>query len=264
MIRTNDSMKLLVLDIETSANIAATWGLFNANIGINQVMEPTRMISYAAKWVNNPSMAFYSEFHHGRDAMVESAFHLVNQADAVIHYNGKGFDMKHLNREFQEYKIRRRDGEILNPDIEVGKPDPYQHIDLLSVVRANFKLTSNKLDWVAHEFLKVGKKIGHPGYSLWDACKNGDPKAWALMRKYNKHDVVLTELVYWELLEWIDNHPNMQLFGGEPGSCPTCGSMDRQKRGTRKTNLSEYQTYKCSDCGRRYQDKTALRRVEER
>lgn len=267
MIKSNNPMKLLVLDIETSANVAATWGIHNANIGINQIMDPTRMISFAAKWLDNPKVAFYSEFHNGRNSMVEAAFHLVNEADAVIHYNGKGFDMKHLNREFKEYDVRRRLGlenEIWGDSEPLGRPDPYQHIDLLTVVRSNFKLTSNKLDWVAHEFLKVGKKIGHPGYSLWDACRNGDPKAWALMRKYNKHDVVLTELVYWELLEWIDNHPNLQLFGGEPGTCPTCGSVERQRRGTRKTNLSEYQTYKCNNCGRRYQDKTALRRAEER
>jgi DNA polymerase elongation subunit (family B) len=262
MIRSNDRMKRLVLDIETSANVAATWGLFNANIGINQVMEPTRMISFAAKWLDNPKVAFYSEFHHGRDQMVRSAFELVNQADAVIHFNGKGFDMKHLNREFKELDVRVRDG--LAEGEKLGRPDEYRHIDLLSVVKSNFKLTSYKLDWVAHEFLKLGKKVSHSGYGLWDACRAGDPKAWALMRKYNKHDVVLTEMVYWELFEWIDNHPNMQLFGAEPGTCPRCESPERQKRGIRTTNLSAYQTYRCNNCGHRYSDPKPLARAEER
>lgn len=262
MIKSSGQMKRLVLDIETSANVAATWSLWNANIGINQVMEPTRMISFAAKWLDNPRVAFFSEFHHGRDEMVRSAFELVNEADAIIHYNGKGFDMKHLNREFKEYDVRVRQGLLVAE--KLGRPDHYHHIDLLTSVKANFKLTSNKLDWVAHEFLKVGQKVKHPGYDLWAACKAGDPKAWALMRKYNKHDVVLTELVYWEMLEWIDNHPNLQLYGAPSGACPRCGSFERQKRGIRTTMLSAYQTYRCNVCGHRYSDKTAIDRADER
>lgn len=263
MIRTNDRMKRLTLDIETSANLGAVFGLFNQNIGLNQVVEATEMISFAAKWVGNPKVDFYSQFHHGRDQMVRAAFELVDAADAVIHYNGKGFDMKHLNREFKEYDVRVRDGLVEGE--KLGKPSDYHHIDLLTVVRSNFKLTSNKLDWVAGPgFLNIGNKVKHPGYDLWAACRAGDPKAWALMRKYNKGDVVLTEAVYFELLEWIDNHPNMQLYGAEPGTCPTCGSPDAQKRGTRKTRLSEFQTYRCNECGRRYQDKKAIRRAEER
>lgn len=262
MIKTNEPMKRLTLDIETSAHIGAMFGLFNQNLGLNQLMEPTRMISFAAKWVGNPRVDFYSEFHHGRDKMVRAAFDLVDEADAIIHYNGKGFDMKHLNREFKELDVRIRDSE--SEGTKLGKPSSYHHIDLLSVVKSNFRLASNKLDYVAGTFLKLGTKIKHPGYDLWAACRAGDPRAWALMRKYNKGDVVLTEAVYWELLEWIDNHPNMQLFGALPGSCPTCGSVERQKRGTRKTRLSEFQTYQCGACGRRYQDKKALRRAEER
>jgi len=264
MIKSSKAMKLLTLDIETSAHIVETWGLFQQNIGLNQLTEPTRMISFAAKWLDNPTVAFFSEYHHGRDRMVEAAFALVDEADAVIHFNGKGFDMKHLNREFKEHDVRVRDGEDSGEGVHLGRPSSYHHIDLLTAVKANFRLASNKLDYVAGEFLKLGHKVKHPGYDLWKACRAGDPRAWGLMRKYNKGDVTLTEQVYLELLEWIDNHPNMQLFTGQPGTCPTCGSPDRQKRGTRKTLLSVYQTYLCNDCGRRYQGKDVLLRAEER
>jgi hypothetical protein len=119
VIKTNDVMKRLTLDIETKAHIVETWGLFNQNVGINQILEPTRMISFAAKWLDNPRVDFYSEFHHGRDAMVRAAFALVDEADAVIHYNGKGFDMKHLNREFKEHDVRVRDG-LAEGELPVG------------------------------------------------------------------------------------------------------------------------------------------------
>jgi DNA polymerase elongation subunit (family B) len=161
MIQTRDAMKRLVLDIETSAHIVETYGLFNQNIGLNQLTESTRMISFAAKWLDNPRLAFYSEFHNGRDEMVRAAFELVDQADAVIHYNGKGFDMKHLNREFKELDVRIREGE--SSGVHLGQPGDYHHIDLLTVVRNKFKLASNKLDYVAREFLRVGGKVRHPG-----------------------------------------------------------------------------------------------------
>jgi DNA polymerase elongation subunit (family B)/predicted RNA-binding Zn-ribbon protein involved in translation (DUF1610 family) len=262
VIKTNDVMKRLTLDIETKAHIVETWGLFNQNVGINQILEPTRMISFAAKWLDNPRLAFYSEFHNGRDEMVRAAFELVDQADAVIHYNGKGFDMKHLNREFKEHDVRVRDG--LAEGDRLGRPSAYHHIDMLSVVKANFRLASNKLDYVAGEFLKLGHKVKHPGFDLWAACAAGDPRAWSLMRRYNRGDVVLTERVYLELLDWIDGHPNMQLYTGLSGTCPTCGSADTIKRGTRKTRISEYQTYQCKSCGSRFQGKEVLTRAEER
>jgi len=270
VIKTNDVLKRLVIDIETSAHLLSTWGLFNQNIGINQIEDPTRMLSFAAKWVGNPRVAFYSEFHHGRDSMVRAAFDLVSEADAVIHFNGKGFDMKHLNREFVEHDVRMgvdsddtQTGVFGEPLL--GRPAPYLHIDMLTVVRSNFKLASNKLDYVAGpNFLNIGNKVKHPGFDLWRACVEGNAKAWALMRKYNKGDVTLTEEVYHRLLPWIDGHPNMQLYLGEQGVCHQCGSDQIQKRGTRKTLLGEYQQVWCKSCGSWGRNAKSLFRADER
>lgn len=265
MIKTSEPLKLLVLDIETSAHMLETWGLFNQNIGINQIQDPTRMLSVAFKWTKQPKVNFYSEFHNGRDAMVRAAFQLVDEADAVIHYNGKGFDMKHLNREFKEHDVRVREGISEGPFL--GRPSPYQHIDLLSVVKAHFRLASNKLDYVAGEFLKLGHKVKHPGFDLWRACREGNPKAWALMRKYNKGDVTLTEKVYWELIAWIDNHPNMQLFVNETGICTKCSpAVKLQSRGDRyyATLLGTYQRFYCPGCGSWSRGGKSVFRADER
>jgi DNA polymerase elongation subunit (family B) len=263
MITTNNPMKLLVLDIETSAHLLSTWGLFNQNIGINQIIDPTRMLSLALKWVGEPRLAYYSEFKDGRDAMVRAAFQLVDEADAVVHYNGKGFDMKHLNREFKEHDVRVREG--LSEGPMLGRPSPYQHIDLLAVVKAHFKLASNKLDFVAGEFLKLGHKVKHPGFELWRACMDGDPKAWSLMEKYNKGDVVLTERVYFELLAWIDNHPNLQLFVEETGICGKCGD-GLQSRGERyyATLLGTYPRFYCPSCKSWSRGSKSVFRADER
>src|SRR5690242_14089214 len=93
--------RLLVIDIETMANLAWVWGTWQQDIHPKQIVKHKRTICFAAKWVGHKKIHFYSEFHHGREAMVEAAWKLLNEADAVISYNGKKFDAKHLNSEFK-------------------------------------------------------------------------------------------------------------------------------------------------------------------
>ncbi len=92
-------MRLLFLDIETSPTSAYTWDLFNAFIGVDQIIEPTKMICWAAKWKGDRTMMFRSVHD---DDMVEAAWELFDQADAIVTYNGKRFDIPHMNREFLE------------------------------------------------------------------------------------------------------------------------------------------------------------------
>ena len=111
------SPKILTLDCETSPNIADVWGLWQQNVSLNQLRESTRMISFAAKWLGKPRVEFYSEFHNGRVEMIHRAHEMCNEADVMIHYNGRTFDVPHLNREFIENGF--------------APPSPFQQIDLL-------------------------------------------------------------------------------------------------------------------------------------
>jgi len=43
-------MKILMLDIETTPMQVYTWGLWDQNIGINQIIKPTEMLCFGAKW----------------------------------------------------------------------------------------------------------------------------------------------------------------------------------------------------------------------
>ena len=174
-------MKILVLDIETRPNMAYVWGLWDQNVGLNQTIETGTVISFAAKWYGKKKVHFYSDYHDGHETMVQAAWDMINEADAVVHFNGKAFDIKHLNREF-----------IL---AGLTPPSPHKDIDLLSVVKQRFKFASNKLQHVSSE-LGIGSKIQHDGFDLWVRCIANDDKAWNLMRRYNKQDVVLTEQVY--------------------------------------------------------------------
>ena len=158
---------------------------------------------------------------------------LLEDADAVVHYNGTKFDIPTLNKEFLLHSF--------NP------PSPYKQIDLLRVVRSNFRFPSNKLDYVAQR-LNLGKKHEHEGHELWVKCMNGDKDAWKRMEKYNIQDVVLLESLYNSLRPWIRNHPNHNLFADDH-VCPNCGSTRLQKRGTSISSTGTYQRYQCSSCG---------------
>lgn len=242
-------MKIVTLDIETSPNIAHVWGLFKQTVSLSQLRESTRVIAFAAKWYDKPDVLFHSDHHDGHEAMVRSAHALLNQADVLVHYNGKRFDVPHLQREF-----------VLG---ELGPPAPFQQVDLLDVMRSRFRFASNKLQHVATE-LGIGSKTQHEGHELWVKCMAGDSAAWELMKKYNMQDVVLTEELYERVRPWITGHPHWGLFLDDDHCCSNCGGQNLTKQGFSHTKLSKFQQYRCSDCGTWSRGKTAVARVDER
>lgn len=235
-------LKVLTIDIENSPNIAHVWGLFKQTVSLSQLQESASTISFAAKWYDEKDVMFYSDHHDGHDVMVERAYELLNEADMVIGYNSKNFDMKHLNREFLKAGY--------------APTTAYKDIDLLEVVRSRFRLTSNKLDYVA-QYLGLGGKVGHTGHDLWVRCMAGDPAAWDLMKKYNIGDVTLTEQVYDKLRPWIKNHPHMPLYLGQDTGCPNCGCKEFHDTGkTAKASVTAYYQYRCASCGNVYRTTT--------
>jgi DNA polymerase elongation subunit (family B) len=226
-------VRILTLDLETSPNIAHVWGLWQQNVSLSQLMESTEVISWAGKWYGEKGVEFRSTFHDGKEAMVQRAHEVLDGADAVVHFNGTTFDMPHLRREFAQAGLL--------------PPSPWKDIDLLKVVKRNFRFPSNKLQYVSTA-LGLKGKVQHSGHDLWVRCMAGDEKAWATMRRYNRGDVVLTEQLYERLLPWIHNHPSVALGHGVEG-CNRCGSENLQKRGFDTTQLGKFQRLQCMDCG---------------
>lgn len=238
-------MKILVLDIETSPNLVYAWGLFNQFIGINQIVEPTYIMSWAAKWAGEKRMTF--RMCEDVD-FLDRVWTMIDEADAVVHYNGKSFDMKHLNREFAEAGL--------------SPPHSPPDIDLLTVVKKNFKFPSNKLEYVAQQLLGEGK-VGTGGMGLWIACLNGEAWAWKKMKEYNIGDVELTERLYFKIRGWIANHPNHGLFvkDQENPVCRNCSSEHVVRKGIqmRTTGVMAYQRLKCRDCGANLRGRVAVK-----
>ena len=226
-------MKKLFIDIETAPNVVYAWGLFNQNIDISQIAKPGYTLCWAAKWDHEKKVMF-SSIRDGEKEMTEWAHEILSEADAVIHYNGIKFDIPKLNNEFLKYNM--------------APPASYSQIDLLRTARSQFKLTSNKLDFVC-QHLGIGAKIKHKGMQLWIDCMEGDEKAWREMERYNKQDVRLLPVLYERLLPWIKNHPNEGLYvDTDSPICVKCGSTELQRRGYGYTTTQRYPRFFCTSC----------------
>lgn len=227
-------MRILLLDIETSPHSVYAWGLFKQNISLSQVQETGRVLCSAYKWLGEKAVNFTSEWQQGKEAMLEEMYLALEEADAVVTYNGNRFDLPTLNKEFLEQGW--------------APPAPYKSVDLYRTMKSRFRFASNKLDHVAQQ-LGVGNKTEHYGFKMWLDVMAGDRKACKLMEKYNKQDVLLLEKVYNNVLPWINHHPNRSHFAGA-AVCPSCGSSHLQQRGYAASAAGRKPRYQCQACGK--------------
>jgi DNA polymerase elongation subunit (family B) len=225
--------RVLTLDIETSPNVVYAWGLWDQNISTTQVIEHSRVLCFAAKWLDEAEVIFHSEHHGSRADMIAAAWQLLDEADWLITYNGPAFDVKHLQREF-----------VL---AGYGPPSPWQDIDLLKVVRANFKFASNKLGHITDR-LGLDTKLETGGQQLWNAVLQGDEAAWQLFRAYCETDVLITEQLYARLQHWVKG-PHRGLWSGELSACPACDSLNLIPAGTAYSRTNAWPRLRCEDCG---------------
>lgn len=250
-----ERMKILYIDIETAPNVVYTWGLFNQNVGLDQIVQSGHTLCYAAKWEDESEVVFSSTYHDGDDNMVASVWKLLDEADIVIHYNGRKFDMPILNKEFIKHGLQ--------------PPTPYQQVDLLETARRRFKFVSNKLDYVS-QFLGLDSKVQHKGMSLWSGCMAGNDEDWELMKEYNIQDVRMLPDLYKALLPWIQDHPNLALYEEDdpekkiPVRCTNCGSTHVKKNGVEHLKTQSYQRYKCLDCGTPLRGRSTIVPLEKR
>lgn len=227
-------MKILNLDIESAPAEAYIWDLRTRYVSPEKLKTPKRMLCFAGKWVGVDDVYFWSEWDDGRERMLQEIWNLLNEADAVLHYNGTRFDIPWLNTEFVMAGM--------NP------PSPFAQIDLYRAIRRNFAFMSSSLKSVSG-LLGTEKKVGHEGFSLWTKVMEGDRYARLEMESYNVGDVFANEDLYERIRPWIPNHPSFTVIDGKEG-CPQCGSAAVEPRGVAYTALSKYPRFLCTDCGK--------------
>lgn len=229
--------KIFAWDMERCSAISRHYGRWNISVRPEQTIRDERMVSFAGRWIGQPKSktVYFSEWEHGRDQMLQEIHDRLDEADAVVTWNGRRADTKWVNREFW----------LAGMD----EPSDYFDIDLMVAVKRKMGFTSNSLKNILRELGVEGKvEVGSLDRLTEDAMA-GDAKAQRLHKRYNKQDVdVLADILYPRLLPWIpaSMHPNLAI-GHLGDMCTKCGGTDLERRGFKATATGIYQQYKCKN-----------------
>jgi len=230
------SVRCILLDIETTPNVAYTWGKYDQNVIAFQ--KEWELLSFAFKYLGAPArdtVCFSRQETASEADLVVSAWQVLDEADVIIGHNIDQFDNRKLRAKFVEHSL--------------PPPSPYKTIDTKKIAKSQFAFNSNSLNDLA-AVLKLGSKKSTGGFDLWLGCMADEAKSWKKMIEYNKHDVVLLEKVYERLKAWYPNHPNFALFTSTDNrKCPVCGSGKTQRRGSQVLKMRKAQRYHCQQCG---------------
>lgn len=224
--------RVLTLDIENSPHLVRTYDLWGANITPDKIIEPARMLCWAAKWLHERRIMFRSEYHDDVQTMLDDLWQLLDEADMVVTYNGKGHDLPIILKTFLENGY--------------PPPSPWHDIDLYRAIKGRYKFASNRLGYVT-QALGLPTKLETGVAQLWKRVLEDDDHAWSKFRAYNKRDTVVTELLFRVLAPHM-KLPHAGLWSGDLTSCPACGSRELTPAGITTTKTSAYAKCVCR-CG---------------
>lgn len=230
--------KILFFDIECSMSKVYTYDLFKPIIGYKDIIEPSRMIAFSAKWKGKKGVIFKSEYHDSRREMLQALHDLLNEADVVVGYNINRYDVPWVTSELHV--------EGFLP------PSPFKKLDLFQTVRSNTRFLSKRLDYVTGRLLDDHKKQ-YSMAEMWRIVDNPETseedrrKEWNRMKAYARKDTALLEPLFENLMPLLKMpHP----ANDNPASCHNCGGVDLQRRGVVRTLSSEYPRFVCLSCGK--------------
>jgi hypothetical protein len=222
--------KILHIDIEWAPALAYVWKMWDENISPDQLVNEGGLLCFCAHWDGKKEYMFFSDWDDGQQVMAQAALDLLNEADAVVTYNGDKYDLPKLR------------GCIILAGL--NPPAPPSSIDLIKTVK-KLGFVMNRLAYIG-PLLKVGGKMKHEGFRLWRSVLEGDAKARDRMRKYCIQDVKVLVALYNRVKPFILNHPHL---GDDKGACGSCGSNHVQSRGFRRTKFFKVRRIQCQDCG---------------
>ena len=235
--------KIAFLDVESQGTVALTHGRFKTNISPKAVISEPHLLSYAVNWSSDDehdvecySLADFDYFNtNPKDdiLIVEQLWDILNDADLVVCHN-VGFDKNIINARFAYHGIE--------------PPSPYQTVCTLQGLRKYFRLPANSLD-AATRYFELERKLDNAGIGLWLRCYEDDRQAYQEMKDYNVGDLPTLRQLYYRILPFLENHPNMGHYN--EGGCRRCGSKSLTPiEGKYKmTSVSKFQAYRCGDCG---------------
>lgn len=215
--------KILLWDIE-STHLKADWATLLC-IGWKWYQDPE---------VHVPSIMDYKGWQKDvtDDRKLVTEFHKVlMEADMIVTYFGKGFDMKMIQSKFLEY------GLPVLPNIP--------HVDLFFTVKANMTLSRKSMDNVAR-YLDLDNEKNHVAGKIWKRAMAGHADAIKYVIEHCRMDVLVLEELYTKLSPLVRTHPRVN--GWAP--CRVCGSTHLQRRGYALTTTESRKVrVQCQNCG---------------
>jgi len=242
-VKKSNGPKVLIIDIETAPIVAHVWGLWDQNVGLNQIKSDWHLLSFSAKWLgDSPNKTIYMDQRNAKNIeddrkLLDKIWQLLDEADILLTQNGKKFDHKKINSRF-----------VLNG---MQPPSSYKHIDTLVIAKKHFGFTSNKLEYMSDKLCvkyKKQTKRKFSGFELWKECLAGNKSAWKEMEFYNKYDVLALEELYHKLIPW-DNSIDFNVYSDGLETVCKCGSTDFLKRGFFYSPVGKFQRFRCNNCG---------------
>jgi DNA polymerase elongation subunit (family B) len=222
-------LNILVLDIETCPGEAYVWSQKDQFVPLERLKRPGHIISIGWRWMGRGTVQYADAWPFdnaaSRRRMLEQFHAALSQADAIVTYNGKSFDMPRINGEFVLFGL---------------PPLPKRpHIDLYQHVRG-LGFWSGKLEYVL-KHLEEGTKGSTGGFGLWRGYMEGNEKCRKRMRTYCRRDVGRTAGLYKRVRPYMTSHPRLH----DHPACPYCGSKRTQARGFRRLEFYKVQRHAC-------------------
>lgn len=243
--------RIVTLDIERIAGLAEVWDYKPDFIRPESFREPPRTICLAWKWLDSKEIQFSSEWTDGQEGMARKVHAILDEADYVVGWNSRRFDVKHLRTILLEHGLT--------------PPSPHVDLDLMVNVKREFDFLYNRMAYIADVLGLEGKDKTPLG--LWSDLRSTDPgtvaRAHVAMEKYNRRDVELTEELFYLLRPWLRGM-NLGLFEDNSSTirCSNCGSENFQYRGVAGNTTYRYRRFQCNDCGKWGRDRNSFKSTQ--
>ena len=175
--------KRLLYDIETSPNIVFSWNIGRkCYLDMENIIKERAIICISYKWEDEKEVHCLTWDKGNDKEMLKKFVKILDSADETVTHNGDNYDLKWVRARCLFYGI--------------PAPVKVNSIDTLKMARAQFRLNSNKLNYIA-QFLGLGKKVDTGGFNLWkEICLDNSKEAMDKMVEYCMGDVELLEKVY--------------------------------------------------------------------
>ncbi len=244
-------MRRLYIDIEAAPAKAYIWGLKTRYVPLSQVAEDGYILCFAYWWEGDDDIGFVSRWDHGHEEMIQMAWDLLEEAEHVITFNGKSYDIPMLNTEFLVERL--------------GPPSPFYHTDLYQETK-QFRTLSSSMKYYL-KILGLDNKLEHKGMELWTGTMAGVKEDQAVMEEYNIQDVEVMPELYEELYPWLTNVPNEGLYMERSASGKLrcrCGSENLRFKSYKRTKVLTYKQHQCLDCGSYMRERFTIDKGENR